>query len=166
MGYTTSFRGKVEINPPLTTAQILYVNKFGETRRMKRDPVKTAELPDPVGKALNMPIGDDAGYFVGGSGLCGQDRDASVVDFNKPPIGQPGLWCQWEVTDNGLFLQWNGTEKFYEYVEWLRYLIDHFFVPWGCVLNGEIGWQGEDENDMGVIKVADNIVATRTGQNS
>ena len=166
MGYTTDFRGKVEITPPLTAAQFLYVNKFGDTRRMKRDPAVALQLPDPVGTALNMPIGDDAGYFVGGAGLCGQDKDASILDCNRPPTGQPGLWCQWEVTDDGRSLQWNGTEKFYEYVDWMNYLIEHFFGPWGCMLNGEIEWQGEREDDLGVIKVHNNIVTTNREPNA
>jgi hypothetical protein len=160
MGYTTSFRGKAEINPPLTAAQILYLRKFCNTRRMKRDPVLALQLPDPLGKALNMPIGDEAGYFVGGTGHSGQDRDLSVLDFNQPPVGQPGLWCSWDVTDDGRYLQWSGAEKFYDYVEWLRYLVEHFFSAWGCVLNGEIEWRGEHREDTGVIKVQCNVVSS------
>jgi hypothetical protein len=160
MGYTTESRGKVAVVPPLSAAQILYVNTFSRTRRMKRDPAKAALLSDPVGKALNMPIGDDAGYFVGGIGFCGQDKDESILDSSEPPKGQPGLWCQWEVTADGGYLQWNGTEKFYDYVEWMRYLIEHFFAPWGHVLNGAMDWQGENEDDTGVITVIDNVVTT------
>lgn len=162
MGYTTEFQGKVEINAPLSTAQALYVNKFSSTRRMKRDAAKALQLADLVGKAINMPIGEEACYFVGGSGFAGQDDDASVIDHNEPPVGQPGLWCQWVVADDGRYLQWNGTEKFYNYVEWMRYLIEHFFQPWGCTLNGEIEWQGENEDDIGLIKVTENVVTSRT----
>jgi hypothetical protein len=38
----------------------------------------------------------------------------------------------------------------------LEYLIDHFLAPWGYVLNGEVNWQGEREDDTGKIIVADN----------
>ncbi len=161
MGYTTEFRGKMEITPPLSVAQLHYVNKFSNTRRMKRDAAKAAPLADPIGKAINMPIGEEACYFVGGSGFAGQDDDASVIDHNTPPVGQPGLWCQWVVTEDGRYLQWYGTEKFYNYVEWMRYLIEHFFQPWGCTLNGEIEWQGEKEDDIGAIKVKGNVVTSR-----
>lgn len=59
-------------------------------------------------------------------------------------------------------LIWNGMEKFYNYEEWLRYLIEHFFDPWGYVLNGSVDWQGEDSDDKGELKIADNrVVATR-----
>lgn len=161
MGYTTNFRGKVEITPPLSAAQILYINKFCNTRRMKRDPAIAIGMPDPLGRALNMPIGEDACYFVGGTGHAGKGRDPSILDFNRPPEGQPGLWCKWEVTDDGRFLQWNGAEKFYDYTEWVRYLIEHIFAAWGCVLNGEIEWRGEREGDEGVITVRVNVVTSR-----
>ncbi len=105
-----------------------------------------------------MPIGDDGCYFVGGAGFGGQDHDPSVLGYNEPPMGQPSLWCAWEVSDDGRLLRWNGTEKFYEHVAWMRYLIEHFFKPWGCALNGEMEWQGEDEADVGVLKVSTNNV--------
>lgn len=73
---------------------------------------------------------------------------------------QPGLWCQWELTDSGEQLEWDGSEKFYNYVEWLRYLINNFFAPWGITLNGEIEWFGEDRNDRGKIVVTNNVVET------
>lgn len=163
MGYTTEFRGRVEIAPPLTAAQILYVNKFCNTRRMKRDAKKAAEMPDPLRIAVNLPIGDEAGFFVGGLGYAGQDRDPSILNYNEPPKGQPGLWCQWEITDDGRYLQWNGAEKFYNYVEWMAYLIDHVFKSWRCVLTGRIEWQGEEEGDTGVIVLKENVVSSRIG---
>jgi hypothetical protein len=33
-----------------------------------------------------------------------------------------------------------------------------FLAPWGYVLNGEVEWQGEDEEDTGKILVVDNSV--------
>lgn len=129
--------------------------------------------------------GKDGEYFVGGLGFAGQDCDASVIDNNTPPgqIGyddkslewndrfnennrrseagecQPGLWCQWVVEGGDeQVLQWDGGEKFYSYIEWLKYLINHFFEPWGVKLNGVIDWYGEDRSDMGRITVKDNVV--------
>jgi hypothetical protein len=162
MGYSVEIHGEVRIGPPLSAAQVQYVNQFCGTRRMKRDPAIAARLPDPIGKAINMPIGDDGAYFVGGTGIAGQDRDPSIVSYNEPPKGQPSLWCSWEVSDDGRHLRWNGAEKFHRYVDWLRYLIENFFAPWGCVLTGEMDWQGDDETDIGVIKVIANKVSTST----
>lgn len=32
------------------------------------------------------------------------------------------------------------------------------FQPWGCVFDGKLDWQGEDEKDFGVIHVEGNNV--------
>jgi hypothetical protein len=66
------------------------------------------------------------------------------------------IWCNWIIEDGEL--TWNGAEKFYAYVPWLRYLISEYFDKWGVKLNGEIEYQGEDFDDRGVIFVEDNVV--------
>ena len=134
--------------------------------------------------------GHEGEYFAYDDGNCGQTHDDSIIDYNIPAgqVGfdvnlntfterwaenekrikegncQPGLWCQWvirEVEDKKQILEWDGGEKFYNYVEWLKYLINHFFEVWGVKLNGEIKWEGEDSNDMGLIIVTDNIVKVK-----
>lgn len=73
----------------------------------------------------------------------------------------PGYYCQWET--NGESLYWDGGEKFYYYVEWLEWLIEHFFKPKGIVLNGAIEWDGEERGDIGIIIVTYNIVEVKNG---
>lgn len=196
MGYTTDFEGHFDLNKKLTTAQLDYLDKFVDTRRMKRDVNKLMELfkgkGGYPGKKVNKNTpeeiyGVDGAYFVGGTGSFGQSDDASVIDHNVPPGQlsyneqhadftiswdekqaliksgkcQPGLWCQWVVVDDNEGnhrLQWDGNEKFYEYIAWLRYLIAHFFEPWGIKLNGEVEWIGEDSSDRGKIVVKNNEV--------
>jgi hypothetical protein len=114
------------------------------------------ELLDKVG----LDVGPEGAYYCG-CGYAGQGEDESIVDFNIPATGQPGLWCQWVPTEDGTGIGWNGAEKFYNYVEWLDYLIKHFLKPWGLVLNGEVEWQGEDQGDVGKIIVKDNVVTTK-----
>jgi hypothetical protein len=138
-----------------------YLLHFSETRRMRRNPQIAQALPDPVRAAVGLPIGPEGAYFVGGEGYSGQAHDDSVLDYNKPPRGQPGLWCQWIPNEDGTAIVWDDGEKFYCYVEWLEYLIEHFLRPWGYLLNGEIKWQGEDEADQGKIVVTDNGVRAR-----
>lgn len=154
MGYTTEFEGKFEVSPPLTADQVAYLKAFSGTRRMKRN-AKAAQLDDPLRLAVNMPIGEDGAYFVGGSGFKGQKDDASVIDHDEPPAGQPGLWCDWVPTDDGKFLEHNGSEKSYYWEQWLDYLIDHFLQPWSRTLSGEVSWQGEQGDDRGVIRIRD-----------
>jgi hypothetical protein len=122
-------------------------------------------------------------YFAMNDGDCGQKSDDSIIDYNAASgeiawkdydgdwqkrdemrealnadkIKQPGLWCQWRLDDEST-LAWDGSEKFYNYIEWLQYLIVHFFEPWGIKLNGEITWQGEENSDMGKIEVIDNVI--------
>ncbi len=76
----------------------------------------------------------------------------------------PGYWCQWvPACDEDTVIEWDYGEKFYEYVEWMEYIIDNFLKPWGYIANGNIEWFGEDRNDLGMIVVEDNKVSTRSG---
>lgn len=148
MGYTTEFTGYMKIDPPLNPDQVSYINKFSETRRMKRDPDKASQNPDPLREAVGLPIGEEGGYFVG----C---IDDSVTGPNDPPAGQPGLWCQWVITGDGTVLEWDYGEKFYEYERWLQYIQEHFLTPWGSKLTGEISWSGEEWDDRGILYALD-----------
>ena len=165
MGYTTNFKGKFKVSTPLNQDQINYLEAFSSTRRMRRDEKKLASMPDPIRKAVGLPVGFDGEYYVGGSSEnFGQNYDKSVLDNNQSPSNQPGLWCDWTCTEDGKYIQWNGSEKFYYYNDWLHYLIDHFLTPWGKKLNGKITWKGEDRGDKGVIVVEDNVVSMFSGE--
>lgn len=148
MGYTTDFYGEVEVHPPLNAKEIEYLQKFANSRRMDRK---------------NGP------YFVEGSGFHGQGSDSDIHDYNRPPEGQPGLWCKWEPTEDGTKIQWNGAEKFYDPVEWMQYLIDHFIgenpvaqkeLPFfnRHVVHGIIEAQGEERGDHWFLVVENNKV--------
>lgn len=149
MGYTTDFSGQVKVDPPLNAEEITFLTKFNKTRRMDR---------------THGP------YFVDGSGFHGQDHDNDIVDFNRPPKGQPGLWCQWTPTEDGTAIEWDGGEKFYESAEWMKYLIEHFLKPdalaknqlpflQGHTCNGEIEAVGEDPDDRWKLVVINNRVS-------
>jgi hypothetical protein len=183
MGYTTDFDGSLKISRALTRKQTEYINCLGETRRMKRDVNVLMSLykgkhgnPFAKDKTNAQEVyGHEGEFFAMDDGDAGQRMDGSVLDQNCPPgqkgfmqgrvdKGQPGLWCQWSITEDGDKLQWNGGEKFYNYIEWLNYLIKMFFIPWGRKLNGEISWYGEDRSDMGKIKVRNNEVFIFNGE--
>jgi len=145
----------------LAVEHAAYLHRFSRTRRMTRDPKIAEALPDPFRLAAVLPVGPAAGYFVGSAGYFGQDHDPSVLDSNTPPKGQPGLWCQWVPSDDWTAIVWSGGEKFYDYVPWLKYLIENFLGPWGYHLDGQMKWQGEAAEDRGVIEVRDNTVCAR-----
>jgi hypothetical protein len=70
----------------------------------------------------------------------------------------------WKLSKGGAQLQWSGIEKFYGYIEWLRYFITRVFLE-GMVLNGEVSFAGEDEVDKGVIQLVNNrIYVTQSWQ--
>lgn len=155
MGYTTDFEGHFTLDKPLRPEHAAYLHAFADTRRMRRDPHKASVMPDPRREAVGLPIGVEGGYFVGGGGFAGQDRDASILDYNHEPDEQPGLWCNWVPTDDGAGVKWDGGEKFYYYTEWLNYLIEHFFTRWGYVISGKVAYSGESRGDVGHVKIVE-----------
>jgi len=167
MGYTTEFDGSVSISPPLNAQEIAYLRKFAASRRMDR-----ARGP----------------YFVDGSGPSGQGLDDDIRDYNRPPTGQPGLWCKWEPTEDRTAIKWNGEKKFYNSKEWMTYLIDTFLKPGALLaselaspvpdrrypeelrhfrfnheLNGVIDAQGESDDDRWQLVVIANTVSSARG---
>lgn len=163
MGYHTEFRGEFYLNKPLTEAHAEYLKAFAGTRRMKRDPKIAETLPDPIRKAVGLPIGEQGEFFVGNSndGDLGQTEDKSVLDYNNHPSTQPGLWCQWVPNSDGTAIEWDGGEKFYSYIEWINYIIKNFMKPWGYKLSGQVQWRGEDWCDMGKIDIKKNVVKVK-----
>ena len=165
MGYTTDFNGRFNLSRQLTEVEWNYINDFSETRRMKRN---VEELMETYGGRGGFPCEDEtidrtAEEIYGVDGAYYIGEDACVVDYNKPPQGQPGLWCQWVVTEDGTQIEWDCNEKFYNYSEWIEYLIEHFFKPWGVVVNGEVEWDGEERDDVGIIRITDNQVQELNG---
>jgi hypothetical protein len=111
---------------------------------------------------VGLPVGKDGEYYVGSYSHRAWPTGRDVLDYNAPPSSQPSLWCQWIPSALGGAIVWDGAEKFYEYVPWLKYLIDRFLKPWGYTVNGEMEWQGESSDDRGIIVVQDNRVGTKT----
>ena len=164
MGYSTYFSGSIAIDRPLREEHKAYLTAFANTRRMQRDASLAADRPDPVREAAGLPVGAEGGYFVGSTDNWGQERSVDVLDYNQPPAGQPSLWCQWVPDDDGTAIVHDDGDKFHDYVEWMRYIIEHFLAPWDYTLNGEIEWYGDDRADIGRIVVSDNVVTVKLGR--
>lgn len=162
MGYSTEFRGQFDLDKPLTETQRAYLKAFSETRRMKRDAIKTAARPNQLRESVKLPVGDEGGYFTGEGGFRGQNRGSDVIDSNAPPAGQPSLFCDWCPDEAGnAIICGEDSYNFSGYVLWLKYLIEHFLSPWGYVLNGKVIWQGDEMDDRGRITVENNVVSTQ-----
>ena len=173
MGYTTYFTGQFKVTPMLTEDEADYLTAFSGSRRMKRNAKLVEALPDTRRIKVGLPVGPQGQYYVGSfdDGNYGQSEwsphgyaDASITDYNEEPDDQPGLWCQWVPTEDRTGIEWNGTQKFYNYTEWLEYIIDHFLRPWGKTVNGQVKWVGEDKNDRGLLIVENNIVTPVVGK--
>lgn len=151
MGYTTDFYGAFKLNKKLSKEDYAFLKKLSETRRMARN--------------VGPEYGVEGEFYVEGSGEFGQYQDDNIIDYNTPPKTQPGLWCQWKPSEDGLFIEWDGGEKFYHYVEWLEYIIDKILEPRGYKLNGSVEWVGEDSfEDRGKIIVENNKVTVKEGK--
>lgn len=162
MGYTTEFKGTFSLNKPLSEEHAAYLRAFSTTRRMRRDASKCEKMADPARVAVGLPVGHEGLYFVGGTGFYGQDHDPSILDYNESGAA-PGLWCQWTPTEDNAGIKWNGAEKFYDYTEWLQFIVEHFLKPWGYVLNGTVRWKGEDRRDVGRLVAQENVISAVKG---
>jgi len=168
------------------------VRRNAEITKTLPDPIREA-VGLPVGTDGAYYVADgDSGRFTGKAvDLIPKPND--IIDINTPPgmptyeerkhmdyaaqheaeqkliaegEVQPSLWCQWVIdNDEGkLVLAWDGGEKFYNYAEWLQYLIKHFFSVWGIEVNGEVEWQGEDSSDFGLMVVEDSVLTVKLGK--
>ncbi len=140
MGYHTDFWGSIKIEPPLAPETIEFLTKFSQSRRMNR-----TQGPD----------------YVDGTDMWGPEQDPGVIDYNTPPPGQPGLWCNWAPLQDGTEIEWDGGEKFYEPVAWMDYIITRYIAPKGHVCNGMIDAQGDEMDDRWQLHVVDNVVTMK-----
>ena len=120
-----------------------------------------AARPRPLGQvpACSWPLNRYT-FYVGGKRGYERDeqKDDSILERDGPPTLVPSYYCSWRPSDDGMSLSWDETEKFNHYVEWLQFLIDNFFKPWGYVLNGKVDWRGEEFFDTGKIIVTQNAI--------
>jgi len=168
MGYATDFNGWFNTDRKLSNDEISFLNAFKEGRHMTRSDIVLEKMRDEKDPSFNQKLYDlivklglpfKSKYYVGKEDF-GQKLDSSILDYNLPGEA-PGLWLQWEPRPDGEGIQWDGGEKFYEYVNWLQFLIDEFFKPWGIMLDGSVEYRGQDWDDTGYIIVTDNIITVQ-----
>ena len=80
----------------------------------------------------------------------GQTNSPDVIDYNQPPPNQPGLWCNFTYNTETRVIEWNGGEKTRDGAEWIKYIAD-LIQEHGYDLKGTMNWQGEDEDDNGIL---------------
>lgn len=108
-------------------------------------------------------------YHTKFTGQFDLDKTLTLEQFNilndfaetdhRTEQGVPDIWCDWVPAKDGKAIACAGNDvSFYNYDEWLEYLIKHFLQPWGYALNGSARWQGEETGDTGTLSVRNNVV--------
>jgi len=153
MGYSTDFRGEFKINKKVDEETYKLLVGLALTRRVKR-----SGLPKKYGV-------DGEFYFEESDfdnfGQSETPKEGKIVNNNEPPSTQPGLWLQWQIQEDHETIIWDRQEKFYNYIEWIIYIIDKILKPRGYVLEGRVDWRGEEWDDNGTITIKDNKISTR-----
>ena len=160
MGYNTEFLGSFKLNLPLDQKTADLINGITTTRRMKRDLNKIAKKENISNELALLKYGIDGEFYYDTNDFSnfGQTLDDTVIDSNIPPSTQPGLWCQWYYYKENNTIEWDKGEKFYNYIEWIQYIIKKILVPRKYAINGEIEWVGDEDNDKGIIKIYNNDI--------
>jgi hypothetical protein len=130
--------GKFQITPPLQGNHLAYLARFAQIRHMTWDVTLLENLRDPLREAVGLPLGVEGAYYVAVQEIMPLDPDPAIITPNRPPNGQPALWCCWEPSGDGESYVWANGEKNYGHKSWLEYLIAHFFKPWHYQLSGQV----------------------------
>ena len=96
---------------------------------------------------LNKPLDDDT-----------FDALEELVDSRHDYASMPSIWCQWVVGDDRQSIKWDGGEKFYGYIGWIKYINWRFLLPKKIKLNGTVAFQGERPKDGGRIVATNGLI--------
>ena len=89
---------------------------------------------------LSKPLDEDTYYALEDLAFSRHDEE-----------DMPSIWCQWVVGADWQSIRWDGGEKFYGYIGWIRYINNHFLLPKKIKLTGTVVFQGENPKDGGRI---------------
>ncbi len=159
MSYRVRYDGELSVVPPLNPAEQKALTAFHNSRRM----------------------------WTTGGPLDSRDLSSGhkdVIDYNKTAPGQPGMWCDVAVLNDGTHLGVDPARENGDITPWVEYLIDHVLkedavfqtfdtdfpdqvgskdllrgFTFDHMVNGEMKAVGED-GDTWMIRVKDNEVST------
>lgn len=174
MGYHTEIKGGYVVTGNITPSLVSFVNEYNKARHYKVN-------MDAI--LLYFPSIVEQHGLNGSAGKNGEFLTLDVYHYGKGfadyntynPSCPDSFWCQWALFDDydasdpistcyeinekdALWLKWDGGEKFYEYEEWLRFLILNVFEPNGVLLNGAVITYGEGYADSEYIVVKNNEI--------
>ena len=89
---------------------------------------------------------------------------SAILEANNDPDSiqgeHPRSYMQWVPTQSLDHIVYDGNEKFYEYVDWMKWLVN-YLKGIGITADGEIDWSGDQAGDTGTIVVANSEVTVR-----
>ena len=157
MGYDTYFNGEFELDRLLTDDQREFLDLWLSGDHVARDAdlLKSAACSKQNLECLNlldrlgMEPGEECVNYIG--------HPNDGAETGHDPHSLPGRHCYWQISPRGATISCERGSSFL-YVEWLTYIIEHFIKPWGYTLNGEVYWDGDQNDDRGKIEVIDNVI--------
>ncbi|BCL83060.1 hypothetical protein ccbrp13_55250 [Ktedonobacteria bacterium brp13] len=166
MAFGVTWNGRLALDRPLDSEHNAYLQAFHLVHRTRVDAAQLALRPDILRTAVGLPVGPEGAYYVGSEPGFDDPANALSLDEHEPPVGQPSVLCPWMPTEDGQVLILDETHDCVRIVEWLHYILEHFLVPWGYVLNGNMLLEAkiEDDLDRVTITVEDNSVHVATQQ--
>lgn len=164
MRYPIQFDSHLTLDRPLLPQHLAYLKQFVQRRRIVLSVEYIQAIPDPLRDAVGLPLGEEGAYFVGLDFDKERPRNPIALNVNRPPHGQPSLYCAWRFDLAGMSLNYSDSYNLYLCYVWLQYLLEHFLLPWGYRLHGEIYWQGAETADHGKITAYGNTLDIRLDQ--
>ena len=113
-------------------------------------------LADPIREAVGLPVGE-FGKFV-----IRDPQDLKYISTDKTPSTDITQYCPWKILYDGTTIQISNTNVYRNYyiIEWLKFLVVHFFNPWGYKLSGivEVRNENTDRHEFNyLIEIKDTI---------
>lgn len=101
--------------------------------------------------------------FTGAISLSRKLTMAEAKELLETDSDKTGInaYFQWVPATTLEHIVWDGNEKFYKYVEQLKWLC-RWLDERGIVANGDLYWSGEETGDTGTISVKQSVVSTIT----
>ena len=92
-----------------------------------------------------------------------------LLEFNEDPDAinegdhPTRSYMQWVPSETLNAIVWDQNEKFYDYEEWLKWLLNWLSVR-GIEASGQLNWSGESSDDIGRITVLDSVMTVERGE--
>ena len=160
MGYNTAWNGSLEIYDqnekrtklPKKLADLIV--GLSRTRRMARDVTLLAKRLRMSKERCERLYGTYGERYIEKDyeTTMGQTQYPDIIDFNRSPPNQPGLWCDFTYNAKDRVIEWNEADKTYDGAEWIDY-INGLLQESGYYLKGTMSWEGEDPTDTGEVVV-------------